>query len=64
MSILPNITGKSSTLLGEILIQQSPAVASNLKQVVCNTEETEKDPGVLAQILMKVLHTSKINVKG
>lgn len=38
--------------------------ASNLKQVVCNTEETEKDPGVLAQILMKVLHTSeKKNVK-
>lgn len=33
--------------------------ASNLKQVVCSTEETEKDPGVLGQILMKVLHTSE-----
>lgn len=31
--------------------------ASNLKQVVCSTEETEKDPGGLAQILTKAPHT-------
>lgn len=31
--------------------------AANLKQVVCSTEETERDPGGLAQILMMVLHT-------
>ena len=37
--------------------------ASNLKQVVCSTEETERDPGGLAQILMKALHTSEaVNV--
>lgn len=33
--------------------------ATNLKRDVCNTEETLKDLGVLAQILMKVLHTSE-----
>lgn len=30
----------------------------DLKLVVCNPEESEKDPGELAQILMKVPHTS------
>lgn len=31
----------------------------NLRMVVCNTEETERDLGVLAQLLKKVLHTSE-----
>lgn len=46
------------TVLGGAVIQQGRQAASNLKQVVCSTEETVKDPGVLGQILMKALHTS------
>lgn len=33
--------------------------ASNLRMVVCNTEETERDLGELVQLLLKVLQTSR-----
>lgn len=42
-----------------ILVNQKHVASSDLRQGVCSTEETGRDPEGLAQILMKVPHTSE-----